>query len=318
MRDPLPDMAPVSKDRPCPACKRTDRCKIGLKTFLCWRVPSERPIKGGAGWIHRLEGDLPASLPPPKRERIIDDWTGPAMQYANGITPNQRRWLESSLGLPEGAMNCIGLLGAFDDGVQTIYTFPERDGSEKVIGLNRRLQDGRKKQMAGSQRGLTIPNGWDQGKGPLFIVEGPTDTAAMIAAGLCAWGRPSNTGGVQHLADALSPLPEALQCVIVGENDKKADGLWPGLAGAVSVAGNLQPLVKQTVRWTMAPLDYKDVREYLTSEMFARADWTMRGEYLLEELLVRSNSAEHRPHGYAEMIDGLKKTVGFDEERWRY
>ncbi|WP_171475045.1 hypothetical protein [Frigoriglobus tundricola] len=49
--------------------------------------------------------------------------------------------------------------------------------------------------MPGSKRGLTLPTGWRDRPGPVFVVEGPTDAAALTAAGLAAVGRPSNAGG---------------------------------------------------------------------------------------------------------------------------
>lgn len=331
MREPLPRMVRVNAQRPCPVCQKRDWCLVCPtgKAAICKRVESDRLLPKDAGWLHRLEQPIPAFEPPPKRVRSsTTNWHAQAMIHARELPKQNKINLARHLGLPDDAMDCIGLLGQrkelspipdcgeFD--LNLCFTFPEQDGSENVIGINRRYEDGRKLHIPGGARGLTIPNGWDQGEGPLYVVEGPTDTAAMLAAGLCAWGRPSNTGGVGHLADALSPLPEAVRCVIVGENDKKPDGLWPGLAGAVSVAGGLAKLVKQTVRWTLAPRDYKDVREYLTSEMFKGVDWKVRGQYLREELDLQEKRAEFRPDGYKDMIDRLKKTVGFDEQRWRY
>lgn len=318
MNEPLPRMVPVEKlKKKCPVCGRNHYCMISPdgQRAICTQVESRKPLANGTMWLHRLEEPLPAfTAPDHKRKGRPKGWQLEAEEYAGIMDVGMKFDLALKLGLPITGLDCISLLGWNID--EECFTFPEQDGQGKVIGLNRRFKDGTKKQMMGSARGITVPYDWDQGTGPLYIVEGPTDTAAMICAGLCAWGRPSNTGGVAFLAEAIQKLPEAIPVVIVGENDKKPDGLWPGLTGAISVAGSLSEKVMQTVKWTMAPTDFKDVREYLTGEMFAGADWKMRGEYLQAEFIT--HDATYCPDGYSSKVAELKKQIGFDEERWKY
>lgn len=319
----LPRMIPVDRaKKKCPVCGKSNWCLICPtgKSAICQRVESAKQC-GSAGWLHRLDEPLPAFDPGPKEPVKRSDWYNQAAKYAAQITREQKSDLCRSLGLPEDALNCLPLLGSFigPDG-KPVYTFPEQDGAGNTIGINRRFPDGAKKHMPGGGRGLTLPNGWDDDRDAgLFIVEGPTDTAAMVAACLPAIGRPSNTGGVAFLAEAIGrAIPQDREIIVVGENDKKSDGQWPGMTGAIMVAGGLQAALNRPVSWSMAPTDYKDVREYLTSEQFAERPWMERGLDLFSVLIQQKRPASYCPEGYSPVIEAMKKEIGFDEARWKY
>jgi hypothetical protein len=108
--------------------------------------------------------------------------------------------------LPAGALGPFPLIGyAPDDSAGACWTFPEVDAAGRVVGILRRYvtprSDGKSKLRAkGGRAGLTVPDGWRERAGPVFVVEGPTDALAMTAAGLSCVGRPSNSacaaGGV--------------------------------------------------------------------------------------------------------------------------
>lgn len=319
----LPRMVPVERaKKKCPVCGKSNWCLISPdgKAGICQRVESRKKC-GEAGWLHRFDEPLPEFIAPPKEPVKRSEWYGPAQKYASQITRDQKAALCRSLGLPEDALNCLPLLGSFigPDGLP-VYTFPEQDGAGSTIGINRRFPDGAKKHMPGGGRGITLPNGWDDDSlSAMFIVEGPTDTAAMVAAGLKAIGRPSNRGGVQYLAEAImAKIRPSRTIIVVGENDKKPDGLWPGLEGCMAVAGGLKYLLPNEVRFALAPTDYKDVRDFLTSEMFAEARWIDRGIAIHDELSANSHPATYCPEGYSPIIEPAKKELGFDEARWKY
>jgi hypothetical protein len=75
--------------------------------------------------------------------------------------------------------------------------------------------------------------------------------------------RPSNTGGVDHLAVLLNDLPRDRRIVVVGENDEKENGLWPGRDGAERVAADLARLLGRKVEALLPPGDAKDPREFV-------------------------------------------------------
>jgi hypothetical protein len=159
---------------------------------------------------------------------------------AQNLTEERRAELAAALGLPEASLAAIRLLGFNEeDPFGPCWTFPEVDGNGRVVGINRRRRDSRKKAMDSGHRGLTVPDGWQEREGPVLLVEGPSDVLGATAMGLAAIGRPSNTGGVEHLTALLQGLPADRQVIVVGEWDPKPDGKWPGKDGAVKVAGEL-------------------------------------------------------------------------------
>jgi phage/plasmid primase-like uncharacterized protein len=141
---------------------------------------------------------------------------------------------------------------------------PEYDAQGRVIGILCRSRDGSKRAIVGSKRGLYLPNGWRELPGPVFMPEGFSDTAALIAEGVAAVGRPSCTGGVDLLAELLRGVDRDI--VIVGENDAKPDGRWPGRDGAEKTARQLGQLLGREIRYTLPPDGYKDVREFVTTQ----------------------------------------------------
>jgi hypothetical protein len=144
------------------------------------------------------------------------------------------------------------------------WTFPEHDGQGKVIGILRRFEDGEKQAMAGSQRGIYLPRGWQEEEGIVYIPEGPTDVAALLSLGLRAVGRPSCTGGLEYLTELFADTDDEI--LILGENDEKEDGRWPGRDGARALASALARELGGRVRWTMPPEGCKDVREWMIKE----------------------------------------------------
>lgn len=320
MSNPLPRMVRVTGARKCPVCGKPTWCLVSPdgKAAICNRVESKRKC-GEAGWLHRLEEPVAAFVPPPKPEPAKrGDWFEQAQRCAVALPPKRKSDLSVSLGLPPDGLNCINLVGLHEDTV----TFPERDGSGKVIGLNRRYPDGRKLHMPGGSRGLTLPIDWINPSSMMLVVEGPTDTAACVAAGINAIGRPSNRGGVAMLGEAINRWVELDRTIVVaGENDKRWNAKterwdWPGLVGCLAVAGELSAAVKNEVKWALPPTDYKDVRDYLTGEMFAGVAWIERGVHLLQDMQV--HDAKHIPDGYARYAEEAAKAVGYDESRWRY
>jgi hypothetical protein len=156
------------------------------------------------------------------------------------------------------------------------YGFPMRDGTGRYCGIALRgWPEERKWCVSGSRLGAFVPSEFPPETPPvLALVEGPTDTAALLTAGVRAVGRPSNRGGVDAISSLLTLRASsrgrrrsAMRLVVVGEWDRKTPATWPGLDGAVATLAKLAVrLGTDDVRLVMPPDGVKDVREWLARD----------------------------------------------------
>ena len=281
MFDPASKLRAVTKSAPCPVCQGDHKCSVsddGL--VLCGRHsavepgfrligPCEdptwtmyRPADPGyddimAAIKHGGVAVKPrtAYVPPPDFERMADG-------FADRLTAERKLELAGLLGLPVGCLAALPKLGYDPD--QRAFTFPECDSRGCVIGLTVRYPDGTKRCKPGSRRGLTLADGWFDGDSPIYVVEGASDTLALAALGLAVIGRPSAAGGVELLGNILARSGKPRPVFVVGENDRKEDGSWPGRDGCARVAEALAGrLPDWSISAAMPALEYKDVREWI-------------------------------------------------------
>jgi hypothetical protein len=261
-------------------------------------------------------GRKPLPRPTPLAEiadKPVKDWGERAKVLSTGFTTRRREELASILKLPVDALNAIPLLGyvaeaKLIDGTPTetgYWTFPETDATGKIIGIACRWRKGHgpnptgKSQILTSTRGLTLPPGWKERPGSAFDVEGPTDTAAMYRAGFAVTGRLAASGGGALLAKLYADLDPSRDIIIVGDNDEKANGHWPGKEGAIAIARKVSDATGRLVKWALPPTGFKDVREYLTSDLWGDTPFEERGEKLrahLEQTAVTVSPSS--PIGY--------------------
>jgi hypothetical protein len=212
------------------------------------------------------------------RERPGKDWGALARQYAAQLTPEVKKKAAAHLGLPPAALDLLPHVGyspkpLHKDKAGPCLTFPEADGSGRVCGILGRYRDGSKLALAGGRRGLIVPGDWKGSFGPVLVVEGPSDTLALSAMGLCAVGRPSNSTGAEDLATLLQGLPPGRDVIVLGEHDSKADLKFPGLEGLLTVWGELKRrLPGRDVYGVMPPRGHKDVRAWFTAQKPALGD----------------------------------------------
>jgi hypothetical protein len=143
------------------------------------------------------------------------------------------------------------------------WIFPEVNGDEEIVGLLRRYErpgkDKDKKLIAGGRRGLIVPNRWKKGEGPLYIVEGASDVAAMLTLQFTAIGRPQAVSR-RILRDLVELLrADARLLVVIADSDEV------GRTGARSLASSLNRRLGREVRIAEPPRGCKDMREYLNS-----------------------------------------------------
>ncbi len=312
-----------SSANPCPVCNTGSKgCSATADGLhLCrgepahgWREVSKEP--DAAGFRHFRRADEPRPTPPPRAKFTpMRDWPTEAKRLAKSLSTTAGDWIHARLGLPAGALDCLPLVGVsgFVSG-RFITSWPEVDAGDVVIGLTERTPGDTKdtkKMLKGGHRGLTLPTGWRERPGPVFVVEGPTDAAALTAAGLSAVGRPSKDGGGKLLAELFAGWPPDREIVIVGENDPPAaDGSLPGREAAVRLATGLARTLSRRVLVALPPAGVKDVREWLTSADRGDSTWPDRGAELAAALLAGAvavdSSKLDTPSGRAKFAVGQR------------
>ena len=271
----MSDMTRVSRVNRCPICNNDTWCLIGRSCIICMRVQSakHRPFKGGeVGYLHphpdpnkKLAYEVKPNWKKPQvnAKRVLHDWS-----RAHGTAQLRLPIFAQELGVSADSLTALECQA---NGNPRTWGFPMKDGYGNYIGIRLRNEWGKKWAVLGSQAGIFIPNVPFQNR--MFIVEGPTDTAAAISYGLFAVGRPSCSGGVDHIQHLLQHhrLGKEIirQVVIVSDND------GPGIRGAQDLQ-----------RWISVPscillLPTKDLREFITvgdkstiDEMIEQLVWT--------------------------------------------
>jgi hypothetical protein len=147
-----------------------------------------------------------------------------------------------------------------DDG--PCWTFPMHDGKSQVVNIMRRYVDESvpKRGLQGGRMGLFVPRRWQSMEGPIFLVEGPSDVAALLSINLCALGRPNNRAGADDLADLLRF--DSREIFVVGENDRQG-GLWPG--DPTPFARALSRGLRREVVAFLPPIGSKYIRDYMNN-----------------------------------------------------
>jgi hypothetical protein len=131
------------------------------------------------------------------------------------------------------------------------------DAAGTVRGIRLRGTDGRKWAVRGGREGLFVPEHIAT-DAPLVIVEGATDTAALLDLDFSSVGRPSCSGGVRLLIDLVEAW-HPQQVIVI------ADGDAPGQRGARYLASRLVGYVPDGVWIVTPPRGVKDARAWVCS-----------------------------------------------------
>ncbi len=198
--------------------------------------------------------------------------------------PSVRARLASILDIPESAFAKFPGLGARADHERgACFTFPECDAQGRITGMGLRFMNGDKRSDSKSKRGLTLPDNWCDHTKPLYIVEGPSDVLAMIAAGCCAIGRPGVAGGVKPLAELIrNQVPTTRRIIFMGENDElKPSKKNPNISERVGHVESLKAARKlaaevpeHKIEWAIPPsTEDKDMRRWATRLVMDGCQW---------------------------------------------
>jgi hypothetical protein len=271
-------LRPATKQNHCIVCDKPDWCAATPdgRMVICGRAEG---LPTPAGYV-RLEkkteaGDTmflrddPLARKPlqakivqaaaGQRIRPKKDWERFHLEYVTNAVGRLHE-LANDLGVGVEALKAVGY-----GHVGNVWTSPERDDLGTIVGVCRRWRDGVKRMFPDGNRGLAyVPGHWDQGHGPLLIVEGATDVAAMHELGMASIGRPG-ANSCRFLAEMLEDWPADRPIIVVGENDRNPKD-WPGRTAAISVAAGLATELHRDVLWSMVPDHAKDVRDWYAVE----------------------------------------------------
>lgn len=223
------------------------------------------------------DGEARPRLHDPERKVPPEEWEARAAGWAAFLAKSSgaRAWIARSLLLPESVLDQFPGAGYWNDRKPVdAWTFPERDAKGRIVGISLRTKDGEKRVVKDSDRGLSIPLGWKERPGPLYLPEGVSDVLALTAAGMAAVGRPAVNIKIELLAEFVrDQVPADRRVVWLGENDRKPDGSWPGRDASRKAAKRLAGLIGRDIEFSLPPGDEKDSRAWLTKLVDDGVQW---------------------------------------------
>jgi hypothetical protein len=289
------------KGRPCPVCGREKDCRQSRDGMvLChhahWTdfVPGHTCVKeqdatgAFSCWLPDDLADRPA-FPGgpggacPRRPEIDPD------RHARYAALDSSAWplaedgwaaLLKELGLGESAAGRMDWYAASVPGSNTRgwacheWAIWGSDPRPRPVAYHVRFPGGTKRTYGRydlddvpSRRGVYLPEDWhlpgEGGPNAVYLPEGAGDTLTAAAMGLSVIGRPNNGAvGAETIAALVTARCPGAEVVVLGENDRKDDGTWPGRDGAIQAATALAELLGKPVRIAFPPNGEKDVRDW--------------------------------------------------------
>ncbi len=317
----------ASQSSPCQICGRTSGCSrtadgltFCLDSTNTSRDPAYRYLGEASGdstfGLYRQTGDAVPDRPRTSAEERRHDRHEKYDEFIAGdgaglapAEPGSPAWDRLRETFPTFSAETLGQLDCVSspDLYHGAIGFVERDGSGQPVGVAFRLHGGAK--LSRGSRGVTIPksllNATPDADPPavqppaVLIVEGASDVLACLDMGILAIGRPSNTGGAADLADFVrSHLPRwRWDFLVLGENDRKDDGRWPGRDGMMKVAKKLADLLGIAVRRALPPSGAKDVRDWLKAQSKRKGQPSPAtlGHELLSHVLTSAEAVQPSP-----------------------
>ncbi|HMP69387.1 MAG TPA: primase-helicase zinc-binding domain-containing protein [Pirellulaceae bacterium] len=263
---PMPDLAERGAIlcRHCFNANTDPRCGDGLSTLRWWLGGS---VADACRWLAVWLGvddrryRFPMMRRPVERRLSIPDAPVDDDRFAlmaEVMRRNMRpEWLRRAADLLGLTTEPLARLGVGWSVEHRATSWPMRDDAGRVIGVRLRCpKTAQKWAVRGSRAGLIYDPGLLLIEHPrrLWIVEGPTDTAALMSIGLDVVGVPSAGGGAEILVELARRLMP-IEMIVMAD----ADG--PGLAGAERLADAL--MIVAPVRVMRPPADVKDARAWV-------------------------------------------------------
>ena len=130
----------------------------------------------------------------------------------------------------------------------------------RFVGVRFRGTGAVKWSMAGTKNGLFVPRGLKQ-RGPVLLVEGPTDCAAALDYGFDSIGRPNDSARRREIVQAVQKVGWPL-AVIVADRGKA------GFRGAFRLQSEARSGVRTMIIYSRVA---KDLRSYYNRGMPSQA-----------------------------------------------
>ena len=255
----------VTRANKCPICEHDSWCSIGEKWIACMRVASDKPCSSG-GYFHAINGErIDPIIIKRKPKPVVHTDFGKLMQTRMSYIPNGMfDAFVNELGVTARSLQTLGI--AWSPYFYS-WAFPMHNAEGDVVGVRLRTPSGQKFAIKGSHQGLFIPVMLPRTE--LWVLEGPTDTAAALSLDLFAIGKPSCLGCEDEIVKFIQ-LNRIKRVVICADADK------PGQDGAEKLQGMMQV---PSVIYTPPAKDFREAvklgltKEILTSTI-ANMVWT--------------------------------------------
>jgi putative DNA primase/helicase len=242
--------------------RKTGKPKLNFQGWLT--IPERDANANPVGLSLRSQDDMKVMLPGSKHGLVYEvnpNHSGGEKGYSAG-PQNWVRTMDAGLlcavcGKPDGCL----LSAENPSDPNAVVCIRVKEGSAKALNMGHLHL---RKPAARLKSAGPLPDS----EHPVLVVEGMTDTAAAMDLGFVAVGRPSNLACMDTLRDLLRGRP----CVIVGENDRKADGREPGKEGATSAFETLRRVCRN-VTVVMPPPHVKDLRAWVVKQDLTREEF---------------------------------------------
>lgn len=210
---------------------------------------------GETGWLHPLNQQHPEYKAPPRDNLPVVDCARMMDTWSTHTNSKQVEAFAKYIGVETWTIIALGAAWAKE---HAAWAFPMKDGLGHIVGIRLRSITGKKWTVRGTHSGLFYSNTAESGTA--LIVEGPTDAAAGMSMGYFTIGRPSCSGGIEHIKDLVRRFA-FFRVVIIADNDvddhKNPDKINPGINGASLLARSLP------VSNCIIVLPTKDLRQFV-------------------------------------------------------
>jgi hypothetical protein len=287
----------TTRSEPCPVCGQA-ACSYSddLSLLTCWRSGGEskssdwvgvRPGSRG-GYLFSRAGSsdefVRAKIEHLDRERLTGSavWQARAEKYlADPEADAQRRRLAQELGVDVWSLAALSVgwkPGAYKVGA---WSYPQRTAAGEIVSVGLRINRDEDRQRFDSDGGETksppgiifVPGRWLTASGPVVMVEGMSDTAAIDTIRLDVVGHPGHTPPpilLDELEAVLRAVPADREIIRMADReDGWEQGRTPGLTGARKTAQSLATRLGRRIGVALAPDEAKDSRAWVRERWLA-------------------------------------------------